>query len=589
MAILINPAPAKHHKSLNFTFRIDGLTIIVKINTKIKEKSILEKTICADIHPYSESIFTNIPAVPQKKPAKSAKTMPKRFLFIKITVSYDIAKPSFCQHKKKMKDTILFDFFSVKVYYLNIYTVPGDLRHMQNNSIELQTEIISQIAKINEGKTLFALVETYGCQQNVNDSQKIMGMLSSMGYNLTEDREKADVIIFNTCAVRSHAEQKVFGNLGALKHLKAKKPSLIIGVCGCMVQQEQVKKEILKKYRHVDLIFGTFALMHFPALFRDVLLNNERISDIEESYEQTEGLPVVRDGGKKAFVSIMYGCNNFCSYCIVPYVRGRERSRKKEDILNEIKDLAKSGIKEIMLLGQNVNSYGKDIGETFSNLLYESAHIDGIKRVRFMSSHPKDMSDEVLKVMKECENIPNQLHLPLQSGSDRILKEMNRNYTFSDYERIIKKARELMPDIAVTTDIIVGFPGETEDDFDETIKALKTIKFDSIFSFIYSVREGTKAAKMEGHIKENIKKERFERLLKVQNDISYEINKKRENTYCIVLCEGESKQESDILTGRDEANKIVNFKGDKSLEGEFVKVKITKAQTWILQGEVCDE
>lgn len=438
------------------------------------------------------------------------------------------------------------------------------------------------------GKKMYALVETYGCQQNVNDSQRYEGMLVKMGYTLTQNREEADLILFNTCAIRENAEKKVYGNLGALKHLKAKKPSLIIGICGCMSQQEEVAKRIKAKYRHVDMVFGTHSMADFPKMLEQVLTEQTKIVDTSSVDYICENVPTNYDGGAKAFVSIMFGCNNFCTYCIVPYVRGRERSRSMEDVLSECRNLAEKGVKEITLLGQNVNSYGKDLGleEGFAELLKKVDETDGIERIRFMSSHPKDISEKVLFVMAESRHICHQLHLPLQSGSDKVLKEMNRIYNREKYLAIVKKARELMPDLSLTTDIIVGFPTETEADFEDTLDILKTVKYDSLFSFIYSPREGTVAAKMEFAASEEEIKARFDRLLEVQNSISYEINKKCEGEEQLVLVESVSKTEPGVLTSRNEANKIVNFKGDESLIGKIVKVKITKAQTWILMGEL---
>ncbi len=450
-----------------------------------------------------------------------------------------------------------------------------------------QKEIIQNVKALLGGEEKFALVETYGCQQNVNDSQKYEGILKEMGYTLTHDRAKADFIMFNTCAVRENAEKKVFGNIGALKHLKAKKPDMIIAIAGCMSQQETVEKKIRRSHPHVDMILGTRAMADFPKLMEIVLTDRQRVINREEIDIVCENVPTNYDGGCKAFVSIMYGCNNFCTYCIVPYVRGRERSRSMEAVLEECRLLANRGVKEITLLGQNVNSYGKDLGMTegFATLLSEVDKIDGIERIRFMSSHPKDISDKVLETMASSKHICHQLHLPLQSGSDKLLREMNRVYNTEKYLAIVKKAKALMPDLAITTDIIVGFPTESEDDFEDTIKMLKEVKYDSIFSFIYSRREGTPAAKMEFVATEDEIKARFDRLLEVQNAISYELNKKCEGEIQEVLVESVSK-EAGILTARNYANKIVNFPGDESLVGKIVKVKITKAQTWILLGEL---
>ena len=459
--------------------------------------------------------------------------------------------------------------------------------HIDPAQIKLQRDIINSIKERLGGQAMYAMVETYGCQQNVNDSQRIEGMLMEMGFSLTNEREKADVIIFNTCAIRENAHERVYGNLGALKHLKAKKPSLIIGICGCMVQQEHIAKRVKSKFRHVDLIFGTHVLWRLPQLLSDVMEHRERLTDISGDGVIAEGLPVNYDGGAKAFVSVMYGCNNFCSYCIVPYVRGRERSRREEDILDEIRALAQNGVREVMLLGQNVNSYGKDFGETdaFAKLLQKVCKTDGIERIRFMSSHPKDISPKLLHTMAAEDKICNQLHLPLQSGSDKVLSDMNRHYDRARYLEIVKLAKELMPDITLTTDIIVGFPTETEQDFEDTLSILREVEYDSLFSFIYSKRDGTKAAQWENVSSKEEIDARFKRLLDVQNNISYKRNLRHEGNVERVLVESVSKTDDGMLTGRNYANKVVNFKGDESLIGKFTDVKITKAQTWILCGE----
>ncbi len=461
---------------------------------------------------------------------------------------------------------------------------------MERENFNGQTEAVEKVKSFFGGRTVYAMVETYGCQQNVNDSQKYEGMLTKMGYTLTKEREKADLILFNTCAVRENAENRVFGNIGALKHLKEKKPEMIIAVAGCMIQQKEAAERIRGKYRHVDMILGTHAMDKFPEELAEVLETKERIVDISERDFICEGIPTNYDNGAKAFVSIMYGCNNFCTYCIVPYVRGRERSRAEEDVLDEIRYLAGTGVKEITLLGQNVNSYGKDTGleEGFSELLKMADDVEGIERIRFMSSHPKDISDKVLETMASSKHICHQLHLPIQSGSDKVLREMNRRYDAEKYLKIIDRARELMPDIAFTTDIIVGFPTETEEDFEKTLDILRRVRFDSIFSFIYSPRPGTPAAEMKPCAAEEEIKARFQRLLDVQNEISAEINASQVGGEQLVLVEGVSKSEQGIMTGRNYANKIVNFPGDESLSGKIIKVKITSAQTWVLGGEIAE-
>ncbi len=456
--------------------------------------------------------------------------------------------------------------------------------------VEKQKEKILEIKHLlSDKKNKKAFIETYGCQQNVSDSEIIMGMLCEMGFEKTENKDEANIIIFNTCAVRENAELKVYGNLGALKHLKLKNPDLIIGVCGCMMQQEEVSKRIKSKYRHVDLVFGTHSLYTFPQLLLRVIKSGSRVIDLLDTDGHiAEDFPVKRQEGPSAWVSVMYGCNNFCSYCIVPYVRGRERSRDKASIINEVKALANEGYKEITLLGQNVNSYGKDLDEKidFADLLNEVCKIDGIERIRFMTSHPKDISDKLIDTMAANKKICKQLHLPFQAGSNRILKLMNRVYTKEEYLEKIEKVKKKMPDITLTTDIIVGFPGETKEDFEHTIDVLEKVRYDTIFSFIYSKRGGTPAAVMEDPIPMEEKKENFDRLLYVQDKISYEKNKALEGKVMKVLVEGISKTDQSFMTGRTEGGKVVNFKCDKNLKGTFADVKITEAKTWSLMGEI---
>jgi len=438
------------------------------------------------------------------------------------------------------------------------------------------------------GKTPKALIETYGCQQNENDSERLRGMLYEMGFTFTDSREEADLILFNTCAVREGAEMRVLGNIGALKHMKNRRPELLIGICGCMMQQEHMVKKLKSKYKHVSLIFGTHALYTFPELmFRAV--NDERvISFIESEGRIAEDIPVYRDKTASAWVSIMYGCNNFCSYCIVPYVRGRERSREPEQILSEIKSMVKEGVKEITLLGQNVNSYGKDLPEPmdFADLLLMVNEIEGIKRIRFMTSHPKDMTDKLITTLPKITKLCKQMHLPFQAGSDRILEVMNRKYTKEAYLTLVEKVRKVMPDAVFTTDIIVGFPGETAEDFKETLDVLEKVRFDSVFSFIYSKREGTPAAAMENQVPEEIKHEHFDKLLEVQNRISREINDTYAGKTEEIMVEGLSKTNDAMMCGRTSGGKIVNFPRDDSLSnGDFIQVKITKISTWSLMGE----
>lgn len=439
------------------------------------------------------------------------------------------------------------------------------------------------------GRARLVHTETYGCQQNVNDTERIRGMLDKAGFGFTDDAKEADLVIYNTCAVRENAEQRVFGRLGILKHIKETRPDLIVAVCGCMVQQEHICEKIKKVHNHVDLIFGTHALYRMPELLYRTILEKKTVVDITDSDGAIcEDVPILRDKEEKAWVSIMYGCNNFCTYCIVPYVRGRERSRKPEDIINEIKGLVANGTSEISLLGQNVNSYGKDldIDIDFSDLLRMVNDIEGVERIRFMTSHPKDLSDKLIYTIRDCEKICKQLHLPLQSGSDKILKDMNRHYTKEQYLAIVDKLKKEIPGITLTTDIIVGFPTETTSDFYETLEVLKRVRYDNIFSFIYSRREGTPAAKLDFVLSEEEIHKNFEEMLEVQNQICLEKNLEYKDKIETVLVEDVSETEPTILTGRNDGGKLVNFPGDASLKGKYVKVKITKPKQWSLEGEL---
>lgn len=461
---------------------------------------------------------------------------------------------------------------------------------ISSEEMSRQREIIDKIKTqlACSGRKLYAFVETYGCQQNSSDSEKLKGMLFDMGFDFCDKPEGADFIIYNTCAVRENAELRVFGNIGALKNIKRKRPDVIIGVCGCMMQQEHIAEKIRKKYKHVDLVFGTHALYKFPELL-DNVLSGGRVFDVENHDGAVfEDISYKRDNPPLAKVPIMYGCNNFCTYCIVPYVRGRERSRSAERILAEVRDVAEKGYKEVMLLGQNVNSYGNDMddGLSFPQLLRQVCKVDGIERVRFMTSHPKDISDELIAAMAEEDKICNQLHLPVQCGSDRVLRLMNRCYTREQYLDIVRKVRAAIPDVVLTTDIIVGFPGETNEDFEQTLSILKEVEYDTIFSFIYSKRQGTPATKMEDCLTDEEKHKNFDRMLEVQNEISKRKNDMYTGKCLKVLAEGQSKNNENTLTGRTEGGKVVNFAGDKSLVGSMVDVKITSSQTWSLFGEV---
>lgn len=464
------------------------------------------------------------------------------------------------------------------------------MREIGAAEMEKQREFIHKIyLKNNAERSIpLAFVETYGCAQNESDSEKLKGMLSDMGYGFCDKPEDADLILYNTCAVRENAELRVFGNIGALKHIKNRKPSLIIGVCGCMMQQEHIAEMVKKKYKHVDMVFGTHALYRFPQILNGVF-EEKRVFDIEDSEGKIfESITYKRGEPPLAKIPIMYGCNNFCTYCIVPYVRGRERSRNAENIIHEIKEVAAQGYKEIMLLGQNVNSYGNDLEEglTFAQLLEEVCKVEGIERVRFMTSHPKDISDELIEVMQREPKICKQLHLPVQCGSDRVLKLMNRKYTREKYLGIIKKVKEKMPEIVLSTDIIVGFPGETNEDFEETISILREVEYDLVFSFIYSKRKGTPAAEMEDCLTEEEKHRNFDRMLEVQNEISKRKNDQYGGRIERVLVESLSKTNPEFMSGRTDGGKIVNFKGSEDLIGKMVDVKITETKTWSLIGEI---
>lgn len=459
-------------------------------------------------------------------------------------------------------------------------------KHISLEELNIQKEYIAKIREIINDKT--ACVVTYGCQQNENDSEKLKGMLDAMGYTLIEDREKADVIIFNTCAVRENAELKLKGNVGALKYLKAKNRKVLIGVCGCMVQQEKAAAGLSQKFRHIDMVFGTHSLYKFPEILYTAMTKNRVLDVMDSDGMIAEDIPVLRDDKYRAWVSIMYGCNNFCSYCVVPYVRGRERSRKHEDILKEVQQLADEGYKEITLLGQNVNSYGNDDENeyNFAQLLREVCKIGVIERVRFATSHPKDISDELIETMAQLDKVCPQLHLPFQAGSNKVLKDMNRGYTKEQYLEKIDKIKSKIPGISLSSDIIVGFPTETNEDFEETINVVKYVEFDSLFTFIYSRRDKTRAALMDSVLSDEEIQKNFDRLLETQNEISKKINESYVGKTVEVLVEGVSKNNPNALQGRTPENKIVNFSGDVGLVGKFIKLKITEAKTWSLNGEI---
>ena len=430
------------------------------------------------------------------------------------------------------------------------------------------------------------MIMTFGCQLNENDSEKIAGMVEKLGYEKTDDLSKCDLVVFNTCCVRENAEERLFGKIGEIKKLKEERGT-IIAIGGCMMQEEHILEKIKKSYKYIDLVFGTHTLNKFEEDLKKIIEDKKKIRDvIDIDGEVIEGLPIKRNDKFKASVSIMYGCNNFCSYCIVPYVRGRERSRKKEDILKEVESLAKEGYKEITLLGQNVNSYDGGDGYKFSNLLYDVCKIKGIERIRFISPHPKDFTDDVIKAIKDNKKISRIVHLPLQSGSTKVLKEMNRKYTKEQYLSLAEKMRKEIPDILFSTDIIVGFPGETEEDFENTLDVVRKMNYEQIFMFIYSRRVGTVADKMENQIPEEIKHERFERLKKLYDENVSKNNEKFIGKVEKILVDGESKNNENMLTGRNDANKVIIFEGSKDLIGKMINVKITEEHKWYLKGEV---
>lgn len=446
-------------------------------------------------------------------------------------------------------------------------------------------EVPNEMKNIGKNKSYF--VRTYGCQGNEADGEVISGILEFLGYTKADEPEKADVILLNTCAVRENAEEKVFGEIGALKKLKTTNPDVIFGVCGCMAQQEHIVDKILKSYPQVDLVFGTHNINRLPLLLKDALLNKERVVEVfSDKSEIHENLPVVRGNNLKAWVNIMYGCDKFCTYCIVPYTRGKERSRLMEDILSEVKDLKEKGFKEITLLGQNVNAYGKDLnkGYDFATLLREVSKT-GIERIRFVTSHPWNFTSEMVDAIASCDNIMPYIHLPIQSGDDEVLRKMGRRYTYEEYKKLYNELREKVKNCSITTDIIVGFPGETETQFANTLKAVKELEYDSAYTFIYSPRVGTPAAKMEDNVTEEEKKKRFNALVEVVGESA----KKRNDAYVgktlKVLVEGYSKKNKDILSGYSEENKLVNFKGNEDMIGKIVDVKITVSKTWTLEGE----
>ena len=467
-----------------------------------------------------------------------------------------------------------------------------------SNEIKLQEEYIKKVKKINQDKNLKYTILTMGCQLNENDSEKLCGMLEKMGYTKTEKQNDADLALFNTCCVRENAEDKLFGKLGELKRLKEQK-GIIIAIGGCMMQEKHITDKIKESYPFFDILFGTHTLHKFPEDLYKVIEEKRKLEDILDIDGKIyEGLPIKRDSKIKASVTIMNGCNNFCSYCIVPYVRGRERSRQPRDIIEEVKKLAKEGYKEITLLGQNVNSYLRVEREknipfeeyqgvnSFATLLRAINKIDGIERIRFISPHPKDFTDDVIEAIADCEKVCKLVHLPLQSGNTKVLKEMNRKYTKEQYLNLVEKMKNKIPNLTLSTDIIVGFPGETDEEFEDTLEVVEKVKFEQVYMFIYSRRVGTPGDKMQNQIPEDIKHKRFDKLKALVESQIEENNKKYIGTTQKILVEGESKNNSNMLSGRTESNKVVIFEGSKELIDKIINIKIISQHMWYLKGEI---
>ena len=453
---------------------------------------------------------------------------------------------------------------------------------------EIKENFIEKVLKLNENRNLKYIILTMGCQLNENDSEKLAGMLTEMGYRETESLLDADLVLFNTCCVRENAEERLFGKLGEIKKLKEKK-EVILGIGGCMMQEPVMLEKIKKSYHFVDLVFGTHTLQNLPENLYKVLKERRKVKDvIDIDGEVYEGLPIKRNSDYKASVTIMYGCNNFCTYCIVPYVRGRERSREPEKILEEVRGLAKENYKEITLLGQNVNSYkGNDKIRNFAELLDEVCKIDGIEKVNFISPHPKDFTDDVIDVMAKHDKVTRIIHLPLQAGNTKVLKEMNRKYTKEEYLVLTEKILTKVPDAVLSTDIIVGFPGETDEEFEDTLDVVRKVNFEQIFMFIYSKREGTIAAAREDQVPEEIKHKRFDRLKELYESRVDENNEKYVGTVQRILIEGKSKNNDDTFEGRTRSNKVVIFvPNEKNKIGDIVNVKILEARKWYLKGEI---
>ncbi|MGG4013231.1 tRNA (N6-isopentenyl adenosine(37)-C2)-methylthiotransferase MiaB [Bacillus smithii] len=479
-------------------------------------------------------------------------------------------------------------------YFQRVFMPPSmkDAKRRGKEAVKYHEDFSIPEEFLGMGKGRKFYIRTYGCQMNEHDTEVMAGILMQLGYEPTDQPEDANVILLNTCAIRENAENKVFGEIGHLKPLKMEKPDLLLGVCGCMSQEESVVNKLLKQYQYVDMVFGTHNIHRLPHILNEAYMAKEMVVEVwSKEGDVVENLPKVRQGKIKAWVNIMYGCDKFCTYCIVPYTRGKERSRRPEDIIQEVRQLAAQGYKEITLLGQNVNAYGKDFTDMeygLGDLMDDLRKID-ISRIRFTTSHPRDFDDHLIEVLAKKGNLMEHIHLPVQSGSSEILKIMARKYTREQYLELVRKIKKAIPDVALTTDIIVGFPNETEEQFEETLSLVREVGFESAYTFIYSPREGTPAAKMKDNVPMEVKKERLQRLNELVNELSAKAMKKYEGKIVEVLVEGESKNNPDVLAGYTRRNKLVNFKGPKSAIGQIVKVKITEAKTWTLNGEMVVE
>lgn len=500
----------------------------------------------------------------------------------KINLSYKLLSED--QEKKRIR---------VPGRDISIYSEPsyreGKRRGKEAAHVEYSDAVPEELRRLGQGKHY--TIYTFGCQMNEHDTETMKGLLEQMGFTETDDRRQSDVILLNTCAVRENAEDKVFGELGHFKTLKSEKSDLILGVCGCMSQEEAVVNRILKKHPFVDLIFGTHNIHRLPYLLKEAYFGKEMVVEVwSKEGDIIENLPKKREG-VKAWVNIMYGCDKFCTYCIVPYTRGKERSRRPEDVIAEVRELARQGFKEVTLLGQNVNAYGKDFEDleyTLGDLMDDVSKID-IPRIRFMTSHPRDFDDHLIEVLAKKGNLMEQIHLPVQSGNTEVLKSMGRKYTREQFLELVRKIREAIPDVVLTTDIIVGFPGETEEQFEDTLSLVKEVRFEAAYTFVYSPREGTPAAVMADDVPEEEKKERLQRLNDMMTELGREGNERLRGQTVEVLVEGESKTNPDVLSARTRTNKLVLFTGPKELIGQFVQVKITEPQTWLLKGELAQE